>query len=637
MDATPPDLAAPDAETPELPEVEQLSLAADFDPVDRQQWVAAVAKVLRRSGYDGDDPVGELVTRTLDGIDVQPLYTRQQTVDSGRPGVAPFVRGSRAQGSGPAGWDVRAHHARPDADAVLADLENGVTSLWLGVGRGRIEVADLPQVLDGVFLDLAPVALDAGAEAAAAAQVFVDLAGGRGVDPHALSGSLGFDPVGHRARSGAEQDLADAVAWALRCADETPRLRAITVDALPYHEAGGSDAQELGCALAAGVAYLRALQAAAMPLAEAVTQLEFRYAASADQFATIAKLRAARLLWARVGEVAGIPAGARGQRLHAVSSWAMTTRRDPWGNLLRDTLACFGAGVGGADAVTVLPFDVAIGQPDAFSRRIARNTQTMLMEESHLFRVIDPAGGSWYVEQLTRELAQQAWAVFQRIESAGGIEAALNEGMVAETLAATAAERRERLAHRRQQITGVTSFPLLDEREIAREPWPEQPHGGLPRVRYASDYEALRDRSDAALAATGSRPTVLLVPIGSGSKASARATAAAGALQPGGIVTPLASGDDPGQALRGSGARAVCLCPANDTADSPAHDPAAGPNDDTAGAVSRAAAALREAGAVTVLAAGPPGDYEGIDHHLGPDTDLVATLAAVLDSLEVPA
>jgi methylmalonyl-CoA mutase len=560
--------------------------------------------------------------------------------------VVPYVRGSRAQGSGPAGWDVRAHHARPDADAVLADLENGVTSLWLGVGPGRIEVADLPRMLAGVFLDLAPVALDAGVESAVAAEAFVDLAGERGVDPHQLSGSLGFDPVGLQARSGTRHDLADAVAWALRCADETPQLRAITVDALPYHEAGGSDAEELGCTLAAGVAYLRGLQAAAMPLAEAATQLEFRYAATADQFATIAKLRAARLLWARVGEVAGMPAGARGQRQHAVSSWAMTTRRDPWGNLLRGTLACFGAGVGGAEAVTVLPFDVAIGQPDAFSRRIARNTQTLLMEESHLFRVIDPAGGSWYVEQLTRELARQAWAVFQRIESAGGIVAALTEGSVAEMLAATAAERQERLANRRQEITGVTSFPLLDEREVAREPWPAQPTGGLPRLRHASDYEALRDRSDAVLAATGSRPTVLLIPLGEGATASARITTAAGALQPGGIVTPLASGDDPAQALRASGARAACLCPADDTADAAGDDTGDAAADNTAargaadagvGALAAAAAALRDAGAVTVLAAAPPRDGDGVDHHLGPDTDLVATIGAVLDSLEVPA
>jgi methylmalonyl-CoA mutase len=622
MNATPGELAEPDAETPELPEVESLSLAAEFPPASREQWVEAVAGVLRKSGYDGDDPVEQLVTRTLDGIDVQPLYTRADAVESGVPGVTPFVRGSRAQGSGPAGWDVRAHHTVADADAVLADLENGVTSLWLGIGDDRIAVGELPRLLEGVFLDLAPVVLDAGARSAEAAETFRDLAGERGIDAHALSGSLGFDPVGLQARTGAEQDLSPAVEWALRSADETPMLRAVTVDALPYHEAGGSDAQELGCALAAGVTYLRALRATGMPIAEAAAELEFRYAATADQFATIAKLRAARLLWARVGEVAGVPEAARGQRQHAVSSWSMATRRDPWVNLLRGTLACFGAGVGGADAVTVLPFDVAIGRPDGFSRRIARNTQTLLMEESHLFRVIDPAGGSWYVEQLTRELAQAAWAVFQRIEAAGGMVSALRDGVVAGELAATAAERREQLAHRRRTITGVTDFPLLDERAVTRDPWPEEETGGLPRVRHAADYEALRDRSDAALAATGERPLVLLVPLGGDRRASARATFAAGALQPGGVVTPLASGDDPAGALRGAGARAGCLCLGDDV---------------DAEQVAATAQALRDAGAVTVLAVGAPADVPGVDVHLAPGTDLVATLTTVLDSLEVPA
>ena len=606
------ELAEPDAETPELPEVESLSLAADFAPVTSRQWLESVAAVLRRSGYDGDDPVGHLSTRTLDGIDVRPLYTREDAVDSGRPGVVPFVRGGRAQGSGPVAWDVRAHHASADPDAVLTDLENGVTSLWLTIGPGRIPVDQLPHVLDGVLLDLAPIALDAGVESGAAAEALRDLARERGVDAQALSGSLGFDPLGLQARTGEAHGLEDAVAWGLRCADETPQLRAITVDALPFHEAGGSDAQELACALAAGVAYLRALRAAGMPLGEATAQLEFRYAATTDQFSTIAKLRAARLLWSRVGEVAGVPDRARGQRQHAVSSWSMATRRDPWGNLLRGTLAGFGAGLGGADAVTVLPFDVAIGRPDPFSRRIARNTQTLLMEESHLSRVIDPAGGSWYVEQLTRELARKAWAGFQRIEAGGGVAAGLADGSIAADLAATAAQRRNDLAHRRRAITGVSEFALLEERDVVREPWPEDAPGGLPRTRYAADYGALRDRSDAILAATGARPSVSLVPVGSGPEVTSRTAFAAGALQSGGIVVDEGAPDDD--------VRAVCLCPGADVG---------------AGHLGSMATSLHGKG-LTVLAVGAPADTPGVDIHLDPDADLVAALTAVLDSVEVP-
>ena len=246
------------------------------------------------------------------------------------------------------------------------------------------------------------------------------------------------------------------------------------MDALPYHEAGGSAAQELGASLATGVAYLRLLTGAGLTLQEACAQLEFRYAATADQFLTIAKLRAARRLWARVAEASGdVDAGA--QRQHAVTSPVMMARRDPWVNMLRTTVACLSAGAGGADAVTVLPFDHSLGLPDAFARRIARNTSTILLEESHLARVIDPAGGSYYVERLTDELAHAAWDFFQEIERAGGQAAALRSGMLGERLAATWAERGRKLAKRREPITGVSEFPNLAEKPVERESAPAGP------------------------------------------------------------------------------------------------------------------------------------------------------------------
>ncbi|NDZ98894.1 methylmalonyl-CoA mutase, partial [Streptomyces sp. SID10116] len=255
------------------------------------------------------------------------------------------------------------------------------------------------------------------------------------------------------------------------CGERYPGLRALTVDALPFHEAGASAAQELGASLATGVEYLRALHDAGLSVDKAFAQLEFRFAATADQFLTIAKLRAARRLWARVAEVSGAPA-AGAQRQHAVTSPVMMTRRDPWVNMLRTTVACLGAGVGGANAVTVLPFDHELGLPDAFARRIARNTSTILLEESHLARVIDPAGGSWYVERLTDELAHAAWDFFKEIERADGQAAALRSGFVGDRIAATWAERKKKLARRREPITGVSEFPLLTERPVEREPAP---------------------------------------------------------------------------------------------------------------------------------------------------------------------
>ncbi|WP_055598278.1 methylmalonyl-CoA mutase family protein [Streptomyces aureus] len=594
-----------------------LTLASEFPDAPHEQWQHLVAGVLRKSGKEvsGDAAEDALSTLLEDGLDVRPLYTARETaLDAGLPGFAPFVRGGRAEGNTLGGWDVRQRHLAPDNDAVLADLENGVTSLWLGAGGAGIPVPSLAKVLDGVYLDLAPVVLDAGDETAAAAELLLGLYEERGVADDAARGNLGADPLGHEARTGRPAyDLASVAGLARRCADRHPGLRALTVDALPYHEAGGSAAQELGCSLATGVAYLRGLTAAGLSVAEACAQLEFRYAATADQFLTIAKLRAARRLWARVAEVCGAPdAGA--QRQHAVTSTVMMTRRDPWVNMLRTTVATLAAGVGGADSVTVLPFDDALGLPDAFARRIARNTSTVLIEESHLSRVIDPAGGSWYVERLTDELAHAAWEFFQDIERAGGQEAALRSGTIGERLAGTWAARSRKLATRREPITGVSEFPHLTEKPVDRTPAPAQPAGGLPRVRRDEAYEALRARSDAHLAATGARPRVYLAALGPAAAHSARVSFAANLFQAGGIE-PVTEGT-----FEESGAREVCLCSSDAL------------YAEQAGTV---AAELRAAGAEHVLLAGRPGDHPGVDSYLFAGCDAVALLSTALDRMGV--
>lgn len=383
------------------------------------------------------------------------------------------------------------------------------------------------------------------------------------------------------------------------------------MDALPYHEAGGSAAQELGSSLATGVAYLRALTEAGLTVEQAAAQLEFRYAATADQFLTIAKLRAARRLWARVAEVCGAPGG---QVQHAVTSPVMMSRRDPWVNMLRTTVATLAAGVGGADAVTVLPFDHALGLPDAFARRIARNTSTILVEESHLSRVIDPAGGSWYVERLTDELAHAGWEFFQRIEQEGGQAAALRSGRLRQDLADTWAARSAKLAKRREPITGVSEFPNLAERLVEREAAPVQPSGGLPRVRRDEAYEALRARSDAHLAATGSRPRIFLAALGPAAAHTARLTFASNLFQAGGIE-PVTEGS-----FEDSGATEVCLC----SSDALYEERAA-----------EVAASLKSAGAAQVFLAGRPGQYPGVDAYVFAGCDAVAVLSATLDRMGV--
>ncbi|MFE6093340.1 methylmalonyl-CoA mutase family protein [Streptomyces massasporeus] len=593
-----------------------LELAGEFPDVPHEQWQRLVAGVLRKSGKDVEGAEAEhaLSTALEDGLRTRPLYTAHDSApEPGLPGFAPFVRGGRAEGNTVGGWDVRQRHTVSDRDAVLGDLENGVTSLWLTVGEGGIPVPDLGRVLDGVYLDLAPVVLDAGRDAEPAARELLRVYEERGVARDAARGNLGADPLGHEARTGQPCDTAPAAELARLCAGEYPGLRALTVDALLYHEAGGSAAQELGCSLATGVAYLRELAGAGLDVEQACAQLEFRYAATADQFLTIAKLRAARRLWARVAEVCGAP-GAGAQLQHAVTSPVMMTRRDPWVNMLRSTIATLAAGAGGADAVTVLPFDHALGLPDAFARRIARNTSTILIEESHLSRVIDPAGGSWYVERLTDELAHAGWEFFQRIERLGGMPAALRSGDLERDLAETWQARAGLLAKRREPITGVSEFPFLAEKPVVRADAPEPRSGGLPRVRRDEAYEALRARSDAHLAATGSRPRIFLAALGPAAAHTARLTFASNLFQAGGIE-PVTEGT-----FEESGATEAVLCSSDalyaEQAEAAVQD-------------------LKAAGARHVFLAGRPGDHPGVDAYVFAGCDAVAVLSATLDRMGV--
>jgi methylmalonyl-CoA mutase len=654
---------------------EAFAAGAEFPAASREQWQRLVEGVLAKSGKTGiagPDAERALATEVEDGLWVQPLYTAEDTVsdpgvpDPGWPGFAPFVRGALVQGAatfdsrvtnagvpdaGVPGWDVRQQHVHPDPrrmnEAVLADLENGVTSLWLTVGGSGLPVDALPDALKGVYLDLAAIVLDAGADFAAAAEHLLGLytEGTPPIPARDASGNLGADPLGLLARTGQDADttrqLAEAARLAARCAREFPGVRALVVDALPYHDAGASAAQELGLSIATAVAYLRELTASGLTADQAAGQLEFRYAASADQFLTIAKLRAARRLWSRVAEVCGIGPPDAAQRQHAVTSMVMMTERDPWVNMLRTTVACLGAGLGGAEAITVLPFDSALGLPDDFARRIARNTQAILLEESNLARVIDPGGGSWYVERLTDQLARAAWDWFQQVERAGGQHTALRSGLIETRIAQNWAKRSAKLARRREAVTGVSEFPNLGEKPVVREPAPARPGGGLPRVRRSAAFEALRSRSDEVLAATGARPTIALAALGSAAVYTARSTFAANLFQAGGIETTLIEtpqADDGGkdgkpdiqalaEAFTASGARVACICSSDALYSEYGQE---------------AAAALKAAGARHVVLAGRPGDrreaYQnaGIDDFVYVGCDALAALTVVIDEIGAP-
>lgn len=521
---------------------------------DIARWRSAVAGVLAKSTRRDPadlpaEPERLLDSPTYEGFPIRPLYTGLDALtEPALPGQWPFVRGADARRDVKAGWKVaeafpaNGSATAEDNGAVLVALTEGVSALVLRVGESGVGVGDLDRLLEGVFLDLVPVLLDAGSDFVAAADAVLALLTDLDDDQRSrLSLDLGADPLTAPLSGRPAPSVTDVVSTAAKVTSYDGGVRAITVDGAAFHNLGASASWELAASVAAAVAYLRLLSDGGIRVADALQQIAFRFAADDDQFMTIAKLRAARQLWARVAEVVGEPdAGAA--NVHAVTSLPMMAQRDPWVNMLRTTLAAFSAGVGGADTVLVHPFDVAItggfpGIAPSFARRIARNTQLLLLEESHIGRVLDPAGGSWFVEDLTKQLAEQAWTHFQDIESRGGFEKARD--YAAAQIAEVANRRADDIAHRRTALTGVNEYPNISE--------PPLPQGvSLGSVaRYAAGFEALRDRSDAFLAKSGARPQALLLPLGPLAEHNIRTTFASNLLASGGIEAVTDAADAP--------------------------------------------------------------------------------------------
>ncbi len=590
-----------------------LSLAGEHVH-DVTEWEKAAADVLRKSrvlGESDDDHAvwAALSATTLDGIAISPLGTPDLVADLPQP-VRPPARGD--------GWDVRALLADPDPasarTAALTDLENGVTSLWVQVGSSGVTAADLGAALDGVLLDVAGVVLDAPDDPLGAARAFADLAAGATL---AAGTNLGVDPVGARLRglTTSDDDRTDeVVAEAATLATELG-CRALVVDGTAVHDLGGSDVQELGYVLALGARYLRALDAAGIGADDAAGLLEFRLAASDEQFETIAKLRAVRRLWARVLELSGVAPDRRQLVLHAVTSRPMMTRYDPWVNMLRTCVAAFAAGVAGADAVTVLPFDARLGLPDAFARRIARNTSALLVEESHVAKVADPAGGAFAVERLTDDLAVAAWQELGRLEDTTdgelrGVVAAVADGSLRSRVDEVVETRDRQVATRARALTGLTEFPHLHETLPQRAPYAE----GAPPVRpYGEPFERLRDEPAAA--------PVFLATMGTVAAHTARATFATNLLAAGGIdVVNEGRHDDVDAVLAHyDGQPVVCL---------------AGHDRDYAAWGAELVAALRRAGARHLVLAGAPVDGVAVDDTCARGVDALEFLHRTREQLE---
>ncbi|MCP4655834.1 MAG: methylmalonyl-CoA mutase [bacterium] len=553
-----------------------------FPPTSFDEWRRRVESELAGVAFER-----ALVRPTLEGFARQPLYTAEDPPagrdPAGFPGLPPYTRGGHPLDQDFRGWTIAQEVAGPSVAtaraAIRSDVASGVRLLWLRgdhatrrgldpddeaarslVARGGIPLTaldDAERLLDGVDLSQVAVVVDAGANALPGAALLVETARRQGIDPDKLHGGFGCDPLAALAADGSLPGpldtafalMADLAAWSHRNA---PGMRAVLVSAVPYHDAGATAVDELALATATGVEYLRRLNAAGLDVDTVAAQIQFAFSVGRDLFIEIAKLRAARLLWAKVVRASGGSAEARAMHLHARGSTVTRTRCDPWGNLLRGTAESFAAAVGGADSIVNAPFDEVLGpreDPDGQDareiddrrvapRRIAAHTHHILKEESHLAQVLDPAGGSWYVESLTDELARAAWTLFQDLESRGGMARCLTSGRVAEILRESAEKRRRAVAKRREAIVGVSDFPNLK----AEIPEPETPdfkrlgeEAAVAVARYRSGHDA--GEALAALAATGDGTP--------GGRSAATAAAAAAGATLGALSAALWGSGDP--------------------------------------------------------------------------------------------
>ncbi|MFC7290455.1 methylmalonyl-CoA mutase family protein [Hirschia litorea] len=599
-----------------------IQFSSEFDGGDEAQWLDLLDKALKGK------PAASINTKTYDGLTVKALYRdtdwESSTDKSGLPGQAPFMRGSEASRDKFLPWDIRQIISHPDpAEAnksILEDLEHGVSSIELRIDENGDRgvcirtLADLQKTLEDVKLDWAPIGLEVTASSAnsglAAAAMLAFHAEQTSETPEKLNLAFNYDPIGVLARTGhlngeiahVKSSIVDLVTTLSAKFEKSTLLRA---DARPIHESGGSEAQELSGLIASGTFYLRTLVEAGIDAATALRSINFTMSVGADYIIEIAKLRAARRMWAKVASEFGVADSDFTMKIQAVSSRRMLTARDPWVNILRVTAACFAAGVGGAEIATMRPFTDALGLPSRQARRIARNTHIIAQEESFLGKVLDPAGGTWSIAALSNDLALKAWSLFQDIEKGGGIISSLTQGKIQSEVSKIRAERLSDVAFRKVQITGVSDYPLLDETPaefvipdldsvLAKATPPksispssyalsslmEGAQNGLTLpdltleaedtlecdplwpIRIAKPFERLRDFAEAFEAKNKIKPKIFIAAIGPLAEHTARTSFATNFFGAGGLHTIYQAGtpDQLATAFKQSGCLLACIC-----------------------------------------------------------------------------
>lgn len=629
---------------------ELLPLSSGFETATEADWMEAVTKALKGGGID------RITRQTRDGLTIKPLY-RETDYESasdhrGAPGDSPFLRSADAEPDHYLPWDIRQTFTHPNPAItnaeILRDLERGVSSVLLSLDcsgeAGCVigDAIDLATALKGVRADLATVALShrgAGSGVSAAALV-ADWAGQQD-DAAAQRIAFNISPITQLIRTGKitggiEAAFARTAALTQKLAARFPLATSLMAEALTTHEAGGTEAQELGVLMAHAVDTLRRLDAAGLAPSIGASQIQFIVAADANYGIGIAKIRTARRLWARVQDALNL--SPTPMNLHAVSSARMLTKYDPWVNMLRNASACFAASVGGADIITVRAFNESLGVPEELGRRIARNTQIIAMEESGLGRIADPSGGAWFSETLSEDLAEAAWSEFQTIEAEGGLAESLITGKLQSRITEKRAALMKDVSRRKVPVTGVSEFPLLDAIAAPVSDIPPYRKGdgidpaplkaligevgtpgddtvaeALQLITLAEPFEALRDRAEAHLEKTGTRPSIYLAALGPLAEHTARADFARNLFAAGGIEVVEA------ESFEASGCSIAVICGSDKRYEAEAAD---------------AAKALKAAGARRVWLAGKL-DAESIDSHIRMGCDVVHECTLALAEMGV--
>lgn len=563
----------------------ELNLTGDFSPPTYEEWRTAAEAYLKGVPFEK-----ALVTRTYENIDLQPIYTKQDIENlphlREKPGFGNYVRGTDTKGYLDKPWSIcqTIPYADPEEynTALKHDLERGQTAVHLSPYTTAVDTPEsLSLALKDVDIETIPIHIDAGFTGLEIFTTLKTVVENMKMTPGNISGSIDTDPLGFLALNGSlplsPENTFDQMAELIyRAKEEMPKLRTIGISGIPYHNAGANAVQELAFVLATAVEYIDRMKKEGFTIDEIASRMRFTFGIGPFYFMEVAKLRAARLLWSKIVKAYGGNEESRKMNIHGVTSFYNQTKYAPYVNMLRTTTEAFSAVVGGVDSLQTNPFDEIFGPPDEFSRRTARNTQIVLLEESHLDQLLDPAGGSYYVEKLTHDVARKTWDLFRETEKQGGMLKALENGFPQEEIESTAEKRKKDLAKRKYVLVGTNSYADVKEEIPEIKPYrskkpveailsirPLRPH------REAEIFEELRDAAKAFEAETGTKPKLFLATMGPLRQHKARADFTRGFFEVGGFEVIYPRGfDTPDAAVDAaveSGAPVVVICSTDDT------------------------------------------------------------------------